>query len=105
MSEPFGPFRLDADIDNKERVAQFRCLRTLVHVHFHLSDLERLLWEAESSKECAQRALAMLDTVPSLYRRKILASFAYLHRPAYIGRCKGTTRGSSDDEALADRNA
>jgi hypothetical protein len=101
-SEAFGPFR--EGLDPWERIAQLRSLRTLVHVHFHLSDLERLLWEAESNKECAQQALAMLDTVPSLYRRKILASFAYLHRPAYIARCKGKS-GAPHDETLAVRNA
>jgi hypothetical protein len=102
MSEPFGPFR--EGIESTERIAQLRSLRTLVHVHFHLSDLERLLWEAEVNAEAGERALAMLDTVPSLYRRKILASFAYLHRPAYIARCKGTT-GAPHDETLADRDA
>lgn len=83
MSEPFGPFR--SDMNPVERRAQLRVLRTLAHVHFALPELERALHTAEStdSAESLASALKLLDVVPAKKRRRILSTFAYLHRPIY----------------------
>jgi len=98
--EPFGPFR--DGIDPAERTAQLRSLRTLVRCHFPLPELERALCEAET--DCARLlpALALLEAVPSLRRRKILATFAYLHRPPYTRRRKGSTVPATEGNAHVD---
>src|SRR5215471_8682506 len=100
MSEPFGPFREGLDI--KERTAQLRCLRTLVHLFFPLPELEQTLRTAESA-ESAESALAMFDAIPSLPRRKILTTFVYLNAPSYTKARKGVTRNPPDDDRQDDR--
>ena len=103
MSEPFGPFREGLDI--KERTAQLRCLRTLVHLFFPLPELELALRQGESgeSRESAKSALAMFDAIPSLPRRKILTTFVYLNAPSYTKGRKGVTRNPPDDDRQDDR--
>jgi hypothetical protein len=84
-AEPFGPFR--GDMNPVERVAQLRVLRALVHVYFALPELEVALKRGEIEDSARVRALQLLDAVPSLKRRHILATFAYLHRPGYTAGC------------------
>ena len=78
---PFGPFRLECD--PVERIAQLRVLRTLVHVYWGLPNLERALKDAETDPVCRAWALAFIDALPTLHRRRILATFAYIHKPLY----------------------
>jgi hypothetical protein len=96
-AEPFGPFR---DMDPCERTAQLRCLRTLVRTHWPLAELERGLRDCETDYGRLGPTLKLLDAVPTLQRRRILATFAALH---YTSGSKGTTRSTSDDDRQDDR--
>ena len=80
-AEPFGPFR--AECDPVERIAQLRVLRTLVHVHCRLPHLELALADAEANPVYGEWALAFINMMPALTRRRILATFAYIHKPLY----------------------
>jgi len=113
-AEPFGPFR--SELDPIERIAQLRCLRTLVHVFApekcKPNQFGGVRWTVSKSLEFAEQhqdsgslwlALAEFDAMPSLTRRKILATFAYIHRPIYDRRRKGTTRNRNDDDRQDDR--
>ena len=83
--EPFGPFR--EDCDPVERIAQLRVMRTLVHGLLWTVDegraLEAALRRAEQDSDAAATALDLFDHLPALTRRKILATFAYIHKPLY----------------------
>lgn len=70
-----------------ERLARLRCLRGLVRV-FAGPMGERVqdeLAAAEADPSRLAGALDMLDRLPAIPRRKALASFAALHRPAAAG--------------------
>ena len=81
MSEPFGPFR--DGMDDKERTAQLRTLRALVRVYFGLPELQRLLRIGETDCSVLPRALEMFDAVPAVKKRRILGTFAAIHKPEY----------------------
>jgi hypothetical protein len=90
-AEPFGPFR--PDVDPVERVAQLRTLRTLVHVHSHDGiepAVEDVLRQAEQDAFVLETALQAFDLLPALTRRRILATFAYIHKPLYASARKAT---------------
>lgn len=76
----FGPWA--GALDPVERVARLRCMRALAAVHVGFDhELTRALAEGERSRAAATRALVVLEALPALPRRRILASFALLHRP------------------------
>jgi hypothetical protein len=85
MSEPFGPFR--AECDPVERVAQLRVLRTLVHGHLWTVDegqsIEEALRAAEQDSSAVETAMYLFEMLPTLVKRRILTTFAYIHKPLY----------------------
>ena len=87
--EPFGPFR--PECDPVERIAQLRVLRTLVHGYLWTVEegprIEEALRTAEKDANAIETALHLFDMLPTLVKRRILATFAYLHRPAYTRTC------------------
>ena len=78
--EPWGPWA--PDLDAAERLARFRSLRTLVQV-FAGPDhaLVAALANAEIDPAAANAAWEALSTTPSLTRRRVLSTFAAIHRP------------------------
>ena len=85
-AEPFGPFR--ADVDPVERIAQLRVLRTLVHVLVspdlpNSFEVACLHCEHDPDPAISAVALSFLEELPALTRRRILATFAYIHKPLY----------------------
>jgi hypothetical protein len=80
-AERFGPFR--PDIDATDRAAQLGELRGLVAAFcWHDHKLSRALRAAETGDEAAlAEALAEIDALPSLRKRRILSVFGLLRRP------------------------
>lgn len=76
-----------AGTDPAERTARLRCLRALVRVYAGpLGErLEHELAASEADPSRLAGALDLLDRLPAVPRRKALASFAALHRPAPAG--------------------
>jgi hypothetical protein len=76
----FGPFR--PDVDRVERVAGLRALAAFSAV-FAGSDhvVVDLLRRAETDAGALDQALTELDRLPSLWRRRVIASYARLMRP------------------------
>jgi len=99
-AEAFGPFR--KDVAPAERIAQLRCLRTLVRCHWPLPELERALREAEQDCSRLLPALALLDVIPTLRRRRILSTFAHLHNPLYNKERKGPAVPATERNAHVD---
>lgn len=86
MSEPFGPFRTQCG--PVERRAQLRALEALVRVLAGPLPVVGLMRKAEAGDPVRlSLALAAFDTIPTLTRRRILASFAYLHGQEYTSAC------------------
>ena len=83
--EPFGPFR--DGVDPVERIAQLRVLRTLVHGHLWTIEegpqIEDALRTAEKDSDAVETARLMFEMLPTLAKRRILATFAYIHKPLY----------------------
>jgi hypothetical protein len=77
----FGPWR--DDIDKAERLARLRELRALAYLLVPNSPLAAALKAAETGDQAAlDAALAELDRLPALARRRILATYAALSRPS-----------------------
>jgi hypothetical protein len=82
LTAPFGPW--SPDIDPVERTAQLRSLAALAAVlvgshHPLVAELRK----AETDPDAAERALALLDGLPSLTRRRLITTFgAITFRPA-----------------------
>src|SRR5258707_16654 len=77
---PFGPW--SPDVDSVERVAQLRALCALAAVfcssqHPLVAELRR----AETDPDAAERALTLLDALPSLTRRRLISVFAVVTFP------------------------
>jgi hypothetical protein len=71
----FGPW--SPDVDPAERIAQLRSLAALGAVSVGSSHpLVAELRAAETNHAAAGRALALLDALPSLTRRRLLATFS-----------------------------
>ena len=81
-ADRFGPWS-DA-IDAAERRARLRCLRAIVHLFLgpRGEPLTCELRRAESNDQALEYALAALNGLAALDRRRVLASYAALHRPA-----------------------
>ncbi len=72
----WGPF---ADgISQAERVARLRCLRTIAHLLLgpRGMPLKAALLRAETGEVALDHAHAAIDALPSLDRRRVLASYA-----------------------------
>ncbi len=78
--------------DETERIAQLRCIRTLVHVIMNsrkaldytdtVPALQRCLQLAESgSEDNLDAARLLFDSLPAARQRDIIATFAVLHKP------------------------
>jgi hypothetical protein len=77
----FGPWRDDLPAD--ERKARVRELRALAHLLAPNSPLIAALTAAEAGDQTAlDAALDEIDRLPALTRRRLLASYAALSRPA-----------------------
>jgi hypothetical protein len=77
----FGPWR--DDIGEAERLARLREMRVLAYLLAPKSPLVVALKAAETGDQAAlDAALAELDRLPALARRRILATYAALSRPA-----------------------
>jgi hypothetical protein len=79
---PFGPW--SQAVGPVERIAQFRALCALTAAYCGSShDLVGELRAAETDRNAADRAIALLDALPSLTRRRLIATFgAITVRPA-----------------------
>jgi hypothetical protein len=76
----FGPWRDDLPAD--ERKARCREMRALAHMLAPKSPLVAALKAAEAGDQTAlDAALAEIDRLPALTRRRLLASYAALSRP------------------------
>jgi hypothetical protein len=77
----FGPFR--RDLPDRDRAVQLAELRTLALMLLGPAHkLTRALQAADRGNEAAlSAALAEIDALPALRRRKILSTFAVLRRP------------------------
>jgi hypothetical protein len=72
---PFGPWA--PHVDGVERGKQFRSLAALAATFFGTSHpIVGELRCAETDSDAAARALALLDTTPTLQRRKLLSTFS-----------------------------
>ena len=80
--EQWGPFALD--LDPAERVARLRCLRAIVHLTCggRADALSCELRRAESGRVALVYALAALNDLDPLDRRRVWASYAAINRPA-----------------------
>jgi hypothetical protein len=78
---PFGPW--SPRVDPVERIAQFRSLAALAAVLVGSAHpLVAELRAAETDRDAAERALKLLDGMPSLTRRRLIATFgAIMFRP------------------------
>jgi len=72
----FGPFAPDIEAD--ERRARLRAMRALALVY---SRQNLALAAAEHDPDALGRAFRLLDYLPALSRRKMLATYATLARP------------------------
>jgi hypothetical protein len=81
MSRPeaWGPWA--TGITETERVARLRSLRSLVRVFSPRHPLADALENAEIDPDAAELAWIALHSVPSVPRRRILATFAAIHQP------------------------
>ncbi len=94
---PWGPWS-PVLTDETERIAQLRCIRTLVHVLMNsrrapdytdtVKHLEIVLQVAEatsktfgSPKIALENARLLFDAMPAARQRDIIATFAVLHKP------------------------
>jgi len=77
--ETWGPWA--PNIPPAERVARFRALRALVRVLTGPGPLVVALARAETDPAAADEAAALLSRLPSLSRRRVLATYAALSRP------------------------
>jgi hypothetical protein len=69
----FGPFALS--LDQAERLARIRALRALAGVFCHrLPTFGEAILRAESEPTALNEALRLLDQMPALNRRRLLAS-------------------------------
>jgi hypothetical protein len=77
----FGPWQ--PDIDAPERLARTRALRALAGVfcHRHQQFVEALR-AAETNEAELGRALQLLDELPALNRRRLLASYSTVAKTA-----------------------
>lgn len=82
MAEPAAQFGPWADgIDPAERLARTRCMRVLAMVFARPhADLIATLRDAEHNPAALSTALDLLDALPALPRRRIIATFAALGR-------------------------
>jgi hypothetical protein len=70
----FGPWL--AGIDRAERLARTRAMRALAGVFCHgYPQFAEALRAAETSEAELERALQLLDELPALNRRRLLASY------------------------------
>jgi hypothetical protein len=78
---PFGPW--SPNVGPTERIAQLRSLAALAAVSVGSGHpLVTELRAAETDSDAAKRALALLDALPSLTRRRLIATFgAITFRP------------------------
>jgi hypothetical protein len=84
-SAPFGPWSPNAAVDHIERGKQFRSLAMGAAVFFGANHpLVRELRCAETDNDAAARALAMLDTTPTLTRRRLLSVFGSVTWPRRV---------------------
>jgi hypothetical protein len=73
---------LSPDVTPVEMVAQLRALCALVAAHCGSShELVSTLHQAEHDADAAARALELFDRLPSLRRRRIIATLASIMRP------------------------
>jgi hypothetical protein len=77
----FGPWH--PDIDAPERLARLRSMRALAGVfcHHHPQFAEALR-AAETDQAELERALQLLDELPALNRRRLLASYGAMTKTA-----------------------
>jgi hypothetical protein len=77
MTSPAGPFGpWSPGIAPVERIAQLRSLAALAAVSVGSGHpLVAELRAAETDQDAAERALALLDALPSLTRRRLIATF------------------------------
>ena len=87
----FGPW--SPHVGPIERTAQFRSLAALAAMSVGSGhQLVAELRAAETDRDAAQRALALLDALPSLTRRRLIATFgAITFRPASAKKPGGNT--------------
>jgi len=87
---PFGPW--SPSVDPVERLAQLRSLAALAEVS--VGSDHRLVAEllaAERDRDAAERALALLDALPSPTRRRLLSTFSTVtFRSAPLKKPKGS---------------
>lgn len=79
-ADRYGPW---ADgLSTAERRARLRCLRAIVHLvcGSHGADLAATLEQAEYDADALRRSVDELGRLASLDRRKVLTTFATLHR-------------------------
>ncbi len=79
-ADRYGPW---ADgLSTAERRARLRCLRAIVHLvcGTHGADLAATLEQAEFEADALRRSVDELGRLASLDRRKVLTTFATLHR-------------------------
>lgn len=81
-TDDWGPFI--TNLDAAERRARLRALRAIVRllVGPRADALTALLRQAEENEAAATAALAAFDRLPTVTRRRALATFAWLHTPA-----------------------
>ncbi|WP_197514240.1 hypothetical protein [Methylobacterium platani] len=80
-ADRYGPW---ADgLSTAERRARLRCLRAIVHLvcGTHGAELVATLDQAEFDAAALRRSVDELGRLASLDRRKVLTTFAALHRP------------------------
>lgn len=79
---PFGPWTPSAAVDDVERGKQFRSLATSAAAFLGSGhELVATLRRAENDEAAAVKALALIDKVPSLIRRKLLSLFCSVTWP------------------------
>ena len=77
----FGPWA--SDLDDAERLARFRSMRALAVVFAGpASPLVSELRQAEINPSAAERALALLEALPPLRRRRLLSVYLAVHQAA-----------------------
>ncbi|MEH3145205.1 MAG: hypothetical protein PGN34_07610 [Methylobacterium frigidaeris] len=80
-ADAFGPWA--SDLSTAERRARLRCLRGLVHVLCgpRGQDLAELLDRAELDGGALRESVGALARLEPIDRRRVLATYAKLHRP------------------------
>jgi hypothetical protein len=79
---PFGPWTPNAAVDDVERGKQFRSLGTSAAAFLGSGhELVAILRRAENDEAAAVEALALIDKVPSLTKRKLLSLFCSVTWP------------------------